>query len=134
MSGGRLDRTSAQGLVVLSLAGVFVALGLLIIAAPRLGAWIFGVPAPEGEALVYLRALGLRDLAFGLGLGVLGLTAPRRSVGLWLAASAIIPLGDMALLAATRGLAPQFVLHAASALVIAGTAIWLSTTKGEDHA
>jgi hypothetical protein len=120
--------------MVLSLAAVFVALGVLIVAAPGFGAWIFGVPAPEGEALVYLQALGIRDLAFGLGLGVLGLVAPRRTVGLWLAASAVIPLGDMALLTATRGLAPQLALHAASALVIAGTAAWLLRTAREDHA
>ncbi len=122
---------------VMALAAVFVALGILFLAAPRLGAAIFGVPAPEGEALVYLPVIGLRDLAFGLYLAALALTAGRRAVGIVLAITVLIPLGDMILLGLTRGLAPQLALHALSGLAVGGVALWLlagATTTREDTA
>jgi len=78
-------------------------LGLLFIAAPRLGAAIFGLPAPEGEALAYIPVVGLRDLAFaGYILGLL-LRPDRGAVSVVLAATLLIPLGDIAVLLAVRG-------------------------------
>lgn len=128
-----LRRGSAPFLAVMGLAGVFVGLGLLFLAAPRLGALVFGAPAPEGEALVYLPVIGLRDLAFGLYLGALALLATRRAVGTVLGLTVVIPIGDMALLALWHGLAPQLALHLISGLVVGGTALWLLADRRTDR-
>ena len=97
------------------------ALGLLFIATPRLGAAIFGLPAPEGEALAYIPVIGLRDLAFaGYILGLL-LRPDRGAVAVVLAATLLIPIGDLAVLLAVRGAAAGWHLlpHAASAMAVA---------------
>jgi hypothetical protein len=116
----------------MGLAAVFVGLGAVFLVAPSLGAAIFGVPAPEGEALVYLPVIGLRDLAFGLYLAALAVLASRRTVGVVLAITVLIPLGDMILLALTRGLVPQLALHLLSGLAVGGVALWLLTRRDND--
>ncbi len=118
--------------VVMGLAAVFVGLGIIFLVAPRLGALVFGVPAPEGEALVYLPVIGLRDLAFGLYLAALAMLASRRTVGIVLGLTVLIPVGDMILLALTRGLAPQLALHLLSGLAVGGVALWLLTRRDND--
>jgi uncharacterized membrane protein len=116
----------------MGLAAVFVGLGIIFLVAPRLGALVFGVPAPEGEALVYLPVIGLRDLAFGLYLAALAMLASRRTVGIVLGLTVLIPVGDMILLALTRGLAPQLALHLLSGLAVGGVALWLLTRRDND--
>jgi len=118
-------------LVVMGLAAVFVGLGVVFLVAPSFGAGIFGVPAPEGEARVYLPVIGLRDLAFGLYLAALAILASRRTVGIVLAITVLIPVGDMILLAQTRGLAPQLALHALSGLAVGGVAAWLLAARND---
>jgi hypothetical protein len=115
----------------MGLAAVFVGLGVVFLVAPSFGAGIFGVPAPEGEARVYLPVIGLRDLAFGLYLAALAILASRRTVGIVLAISVLIPVGDMILLAQTRGLAPQLALHALSGLAVGGVAAWLLAARND---
>jgi len=112
---------------LLALAGTFVGLGILFVAAPRLGAGLFGLPPPEGPALAYLVAIGLRDLAFGLYIAILSRRAAWPLLGMVLAATLVIPLGDLLILAAVRGLESpaHLLLHGASGLVLAGTALWL---------
>jgi hypothetical protein len=124
--------------LVLALAGVFVALGLVFILAPTLGAALFGLPAPAGPSLSYLPAIGLRDVAFGLYLAILAGLADERAVGAVLGATLVIPVGDIVLVAAGRGLtAPgPLLLHAASGALMAGACLWLlratSTRNGKD--
>lgn len=106
------------------------ALGLVFIAAPRVGATIFGLPAPEGEALAYLSVIGLRDLAFGgYTLGLL-LRRDRGAVAVVLAVTLLIPLGDMAVLLAVRGMAAGWHLlpHALSGTAVA-VAAWLARPR-----
>ena len=112
---------------MLALSCVFVLLGLLFLTAPRLGAALFGLPAPEGSAFGYLPAIGLRDLAFGLYLAALAWTAPR-ALALILGITVLIPVGDVLIVAFARGLdsPAHLLLHAASALTLAGAAAWLS--------
>ena len=114
--------------LVLALSGVFVLLGLLFVVAPRLGAALFGLPAPEGSALAYLPALGLRDLAFGLYLFALGRTAPPAALGAVLGITVLIPVGDIIIVALERGWdSPgHLVLHGASALTMAAGSAWLT--------
>jgi len=112
----------------------FVGLGLVFLVAPQAGASVFGLAAPEGEGFGYLPAIGLRDLAFGLYLLILSLTATRRSLGLILAATLVIPIGDLVIVAAARG-SDAFInllLHGVSAAVMAGGAVWLLRPSTHD--
>ena len=116
------------------LAAVFVGLGFLFILAPRAGASLFGLPAPEGEGFGYLPAIGLRDLAFGLYLLILSVTATRRVLGLIFAATVIIPVGDVVIVAMERGFeaVPNLLLHGLSAAVMAGASLWLLAQASND--
>ena len=123
---------------VLALSGVFVLLGLLFILAPRMGAALFGLPAPEGASLGYLPAIGLRDLAFGLYLFALARLATRRAVGTVLGITVLIPAGDVAILALERGWSSpgHLLLHAVSGAAMLAGAVWLLSgthRQGEDE-
>ena len=117
---------------VLALSGVFVLLGILFLVAPRLGAALFGLPAPEGSALAYLPAIGLRDLAFGLYLFALARLGNPSTVGAVLAITVLIPAGDVAIVAHERGLdSPgHLLLHGASGLTLAAAAAWVHREAG----
>ncbi len=129
------DRSEPAGLplhepstwFVLALSGVFILLGLLFVFAPRSGAALFGIAAPEGPGLSYVSAIGLRDLAFGAYLGALSRLAPRRAVGTVLALTILIPIGDVILVYLERGFESpiHLLLHAGSGIVMAAGAIWL---------
>jgi hypothetical protein len=113
--------------LVLALSAVFVALGVLFVAAPSMGAAVFGIPATETATLAYVDAIGLRDLAFGLYLFALARMSTRRVVGVVLGLTTVIPIGDLVIVSAMRGLsAPgHLLLHAASGAVMAGASLWL---------
>ena len=113
--------------IVLFPAIALVLIGLVLIVAPRTGAAIFGVPAPEGRPLAYLPALGLRDVAFALYILALALFATRRAVGLVLGVTVLIPVGDIAIVVADRGLSSpgHLALHAASGLYMAAASYWV---------
>ena len=117
---------------LLSLA--FIGLGVLFLAAPRAGAAVFGLAAPEGEGFGYLPAIGLRDLAFGLYLLILSFTTTQRVLGLIFAATLLIPIGDLAIVASYRGsdAIPNLLLHGASAAVMAPGSIWLLKSSTHD--
>jgi hypothetical protein len=70
--------------------------------------------------------VGVRDLVFGAYVAALATFASRRAVGVVLGATVLIPLADIALLLAVRGLdAPwQLLLHLGSGCVVALTAAW----------
>ena len=118
--------------LVLALSAVFVGLGVLFLAAPRLGAALFGLPAPEGQSFGYLPAIGLRDLAFGLYLFALARLADARAVGTVLAITTLIPAGDVILVALARGWSLHILLHAFSGLVMLASAVWLLTRSQTD--
>ena len=112
--------------IVLAPAIGLLALGIVLIVSPRLGAAIFGVPT-DGSGLRYVAALGVRDIAFGLYVAALALFASARAVGIVLALTALIPAGDIAILLAERGLsAPgHLLLHGLSGLYMAGASFWV---------
>ncbi len=124
------DRLTASDLrlwAVLALALVFLALGVLFLAAPAFGALIYGVPEPEGIGRTYLRAIGARDAALALYLAGLSLVSTRRAVATVLAASLVIPACDLGLiLSAGTATWWQVALHGVSAGVLALTALWLA--------
>ena len=117
----------ARSLVVLAMAGVFLLIAALFVAAPVLGAAVFGVPAPDGAGLAYVRAVGLRDLALGLYLLGLALFSSRRAVGVVLAATVVIPVGDMLVVLMQEGLSSpgHLLLHGLSGGCCAAVALWL---------
>ena len=112
---------------VFALSGVFVLLGLLFIVAPRAGAALFGIAAPERPGLSYVSAIGLRDLAFGAYLAALSRVSMHRAVGTVLGLTVLIPIGDVILVFLERGFeSPQhLLLHAGSGIVMAAGAFWL---------
>ena len=117
-----------------ALAAIFVGLGLLFLFAPRWGAALFGIPAPENAGIAYLPAIGLRDLAFGLYLAALARLASARALAAVLALTAVIPLGDIALVGIVRGLDSPFhlLLHGASAALMIGSAIFVRAVSAKN--
>lgn len=99
---------------------------MLLIAAPRAGGALFGIPAAD-PALPYLRALGFRDLALALYLAGHVLRGDRGGLRLVLVASALIPVCDVVLVAAHQGLSAwlNLLLHVAGAAALLGTAALL---------
>ncbi len=129
------DSSNAWSLWFVRLLGVaFLGLGVLFLMAPRAGAALFGLAAPEGEGLGYLPAIALRDLAFGLYLLILSFTATRRALGLILAATLVIPMGDLIIVGASRGMDAvlNLSLHGVSAAVMAFGSVWLLRSSKHD--
>jgi hypothetical protein len=114
-------------LVIVALAGVFLVLGGLFVALPHWGALLFGIGAPEGEGLSYVRAIGFRDMALGLYIACLAIWSDRRALGIVLGVTTVIPVMDFALIMGVRGLSSpaHLLLHGASAAVFAGLAAWV---------
>lgn len=117
-----------QTFVVLGLSAVFLLLGCLLIAAPRWGALLFGMPAHDDTAANYVRAIGFRDLALALYIAALALWSTPRSLSLVLGLTVVIPVLDLALLLSVRGFASpgHLALHGASAACFAGLALWVA--------
>jgi hypothetical protein len=127
--GARLSPTDLRFWTVLALALVFLALGVLFLAAPGAGALIYGIPEPEGSGRTALRAIGARDAALALYLAGLALFSSRRAVAIVLGASLVIPACDLALVAGSAAWW-QVALHGASAAVLALVALWLIRGPG----
>jgi hypothetical protein len=118
--------------LVLALSALFVGLGVVFLAAPRLGAAVFGLPAPEGDGFGYLPAIGLRDLAFGLYLFALARLADARALGTVLGITTLIPAGDVIVVALERGWTLHLLVHAVSGLVMLASSAWLFTRSHTD--
>lgn len=87
--------------------------------APNLASSLFGIYVPELAELAYVRALGIRDVAlclFILALLPISGKATRRV----LAASALIPAGDIVLVLNESGLSAPLplLLHATSGAIL----------------
>lgn len=109
-----------------------VLLGIVFIVSPPVGAAIFGLPPPQAAAAGYLPAIGVRDLAFGLYVLALAVFAGPRPVGIVLAVTALIPLGDILVLVAALGLSSpaHLLVHAASGIYMAGAAAFVLRAYG----
>jgi hypothetical protein len=117
----------AGAAAVLMLAGIFLLIAAVFLFAPKLGAAVFGIPTEEAGGLDYVRALALRDLALGLYLLGLLRFSSRRAIGIVLAATLVIPAGDLLLILAWHGLSSPgyLLLHGASGACVAAVAIRL---------
>jgi hypothetical protein len=106
-------------LLTTSVALVLGLLGVFFVLAPNLASSLFGIYVPELAELAYVRALGIRDVAlclFILALLPISGKATRRV----LAASALIPAGDIVLVLNESGLSAPLplLLHATSGAIL----------------
>src|ERR1700752_205215 len=93
----------------LSLAAL-IAVGIMVIGcfylvSPERISGTFGLkpPASDADTRAWLRPKGIRDVAAGLVVPTMMLTADRRLVGTALLVFAIIPFGDMSIILGSGG-------------------------------
>ena len=90
-------------LAALLAVGIIV-IGCFYIVSPERVSGTFGLkpPASDADTRAWLRPKGIRDVAAGLVVLTMMLTADGRSVGIALLVEAIIPLGDMSIIGVGR--------------------------------
>jgi uncharacterized membrane protein len=83
-------------LAALICVGIIV-VGCFYLLSPERISGSFGLrpPAPDADTRAWLRLKGVRDVASGLAVLTMMLTADARTVGIVLLVFAIIPFGDM---------------------------------------
>jgi hypothetical protein len=76
-----------------------ITIGCFYLASPEriLGSFGLKPPATDADTRAWLRLKGIRDVASGLVVLTMMLTADRRLVGIVLFVEAIIPFGDMSI-------------------------------------
>ncbi|WP_454280430.1 DUF4267 domain-containing protein [Sphingomonas sp. Marseille-Q8236] len=106
-------------------SAVFVALGAAFICLPEPASAFYGIPSRDPAALLYVRAIGFRDLAVSAYLMGLMALGRLRALIIILAATIVIPIGDMALLILSgSGRGIHYFLHGASLFCFAALALW----------
>ncbi len=111
--------------ISLSLAAL-IAVGIIVIgcfylASPEriLGSFGLKPPAPDADTRAWLRLKGTRDVASGLVVLTMMLTANSRTAGIVLLVFAIIPFGDMSNILGSGGSKLKaFSVHGASCAVM----------------
>ena len=111
--------------VLLSLAVLFavgiIVIGCFYLASPERIQGSFGLnpPALDADTRAWLRLKGTRDVASGLVVLTMMLTANSRTVGIVLLVFAIIPFGDMCTVLGSGGSKSKaFSVHGASCAVM----------------
>jgi hypothetical protein len=95
--------------IPLSLAAVMavaiIVIGCFYLLSPERISGSFGLkpPASDADTRAWLRPKGIRDVAAGLVVLTMMLTADTRSVGIVLLVEAIVPLGDMSIILRSGG-------------------------------
>ena len=91
-------------LAALIAVGIIVIGGFYLVSPERISG-TFGLkpPAPDADTRAWLRPKGIRDVASGLLLLTMMLTADSRVVGIVLLVEAIIPFGDMSIILGSGG-------------------------------
>ena len=103
------------------LAGGIMVIGCFYLVSPERISGSFGLkpPASDADTRAWLRLKGIRDLAAGLLLLTMMLTAGTRLAGLVLLVEAIIPLGDMSIILGSGGSKLRaFSIHGATCAVM----------------
>jgi uncharacterized membrane protein len=87
------------------IAVAIIVIGCFYLVSPEQISGSFGLkpPASDADTRAWLRLKGIRDVASGLVVLTMMLTADRRSVGIALIVFAIIPLGDMSIVLGSGG-------------------------------
>jgi hypothetical protein len=97
---------NAIPLVLAALLAVgIIVVGCFYLLSPERISGTFGLkpPASDTDTRAWLRPKGIRDVAAGLIVLAMMLTADRRSVGIVLLVEAIIPFGDMSIILGSGG-------------------------------
>ena len=87
------------------IAVAIIVIGCFYLASPEriLGTLGLKPPAPDADTHAWLRLKGIRDVASGLVVLCMMLTADRALVGIALLVYAIIPFGDMSIVLGSGG-------------------------------
>jgi hypothetical protein len=87
------------------LAVAIIVIGFFYLVFPERISGTFGLkpPASDADTRAWLRPKGIRDVAAGLVVLAMMLTADRRLVGIALLVEAIIPFGDMSIILVSGG-------------------------------
>src|SRR5437660_10519926 len=118
--------------IPLSLAAL-IAVGIIVIGcfylvSPARVSPSFGLrpPAPDRDTRAWLRLKGIRDVASGLVVLTMILTANSRTVAMVLLVLAIIPFGDMSNILGSGGSKLKaFSVHGVSCAVMVVVGLWL---------
>ena len=97
---------NAISLILAALIAVgIIVIGCFYLLSPERISGTFGLkpPAPDADTRAWLRLKGIRDIASGLVMLTLMLTADRRLVGIAVLVYAIIPFGDMSIVLGSGG-------------------------------
>jgi len=121
-----------QNAIPLILAAL-VAVGIIVIGcfyllSPERISGSFGLkpPASDADTRAWLRLKGIRDVAAGLVVLAMMLTAAGRSVGIALLVEAIIPLGDMSIILGSGGSKSRaFSIHGVTCAVMLVVGLFL---------
>ena len=91
-------------LAALMAVGIIV-IGCFYLVSPEQISGAFGLkpPASDADTRAWLRPKGIRDIAAGLVVLTMMLTADSRSAGIALLVEAIIPFGDMSIILGSGG-------------------------------
>ena len=98
-----------------------IVIGCFYLASPERISGTFGLkrPASDADTRAWLRLKGIRDVAAGLVVLAMMLTADWRLVGIALLVEAVIPFGDMSIILGSGGRkATAFSVHGATCVVM----------------
>jgi hypothetical protein len=107
-------------LAALIAAGIIV-IGCFYLVSPERMSGSFGLkpPASDADTRAWLRLKGIRDVASGLVVLAIMLTADWRLVGIALLVEAVIPFGDMSIILSSGGRkATAFSVHGVTCAVM----------------
>ena len=103
------------------IAVAIIVIGCFYLLSPERISGSFGLkpPASDADTRVWLRPKGIRDVASGMVVLTMMLTADRRLVGIALLVLAIIPFGDMSIILWSGGSKSRaFSIHGATCAVM----------------
>jgi hypothetical protein len=120
---------NAIPLVLAALLAVgIIVIGCFYLVSPERISGTFGLkpPASDADTRAWLRPKGIRDIAVGLVVLAMMVTADGRLVGIALLVEAIIPLGDMSIVLGSGGSkARAFSIHGVTCVVMLAVGLLL---------
>ena len=104
---------------LISVGVIFIGCFYLVAPERALGSFGLKPPASDADTRAWLRLKGIRDVAAGLLVLTLMLTADTRSLGIALLVLAVIPFGDMSIILGSGGSKSKaFSMHGVTCAVI----------------
>jgi|SRR5271156_1217878 len=111
---------------LISVGVIFIGCFYLVAPERALGSFGLKPPASDADTRAWLRLKGIRDVAAGLLVLTLMLTADSKSLGLALLVLALIPFGDMSIILASGGSKSKaFSIHGLTCAVMLVIGLWL---------